>query len=108
MSEPTGCAGPCHRHDSYCNNCDLLVGLDGLHVVGVERDDGTALIAQPLLRRLLGLRVDRQFEIDTEVPPTGILGRGHRRSHPTSTLTRRSASCLSKRGACPPEAACAR
>ena len=40
MSEPTGCAGPCHRHDSYCNNCDLLVGLDGLHVVGVERDDG--------------------------------------------------------------------
>ena len=43
MSEPTGCAGPCHRHDSYCNNCDLLVGLDGLHVVGVERDDGGGL-----------------------------------------------------------------
>ena len=42
MSEPTGCAVPCH-HDGYCINCDLLVGLDGLHVVGVERDDGGGL-----------------------------------------------------------------
>ena len=33
---------PCH-HDGYCINCDLLVGLDGLHVVGVERDDGGGL-----------------------------------------------------------------
>ena len=29
MSEPTGCAVRCHFHDSYCLNCDLLVGLDG-------------------------------------------------------------------------------
>ena len=43
MSEPNGCAAPCHHGDSYCINCDLLVGLDGLHVVGVERDDGGGL-----------------------------------------------------------------
>lgn len=43
MSEPTGCAAPCHD-DCYCINCDLLVGLDGLHVVGVERDDGGGLV----------------------------------------------------------------
>ena len=31
------------RH-GYCANCDLLVGLDALHVVGVERDDGDGLL----------------------------------------------------------------
>ena len=40
MSETTGClASRCH-HDDYCPRCDLLVGLEGLHVVGVARDDG--------------------------------------------------------------------
>lgn len=24
----------------YCDRCDLLVGLDGLHVIAVDRDDG--------------------------------------------------------------------
>lgn len=43
MSEPTGCAERCHSHDAYCLNCDLLVGLDGLRVVGVERDAGGGL-----------------------------------------------------------------
>lgn len=37
MSEPTGCAARCHHADEYCSNCDLLVGLAGLHVIGVER-----------------------------------------------------------------------
>ena len=31
------CAG------GYCDRCDLLVGLDGLHVTAVERDDGGRL-----------------------------------------------------------------
>lgn len=31
-------------HDVYCVSCDLLVGLDGLHVIGVERDDGGRLM----------------------------------------------------------------
>lgn len=43
MSEPTGCVERCHLHDAYCDDCDLLVGLDGLHVVGVGRDVGGGL-----------------------------------------------------------------
>jgi len=35
MFEPTLCCQPCA---TYCTRCDLLVGLDGLHVLGVERD----------------------------------------------------------------------
>ncbi len=37
MTEPTGCTTCCHAHDVYCDRCDLLVGLPGLHVVGVKR-----------------------------------------------------------------------
>jgi transposase len=40
MSEPTLC---CRVPGRYCERCDLLVGLPGLHVVAVERDDGGAL-----------------------------------------------------------------
>lgn len=43
MSEPTGCAGGCLRTDTYCNRCDLLVGLPGLRVIDVlDRIIGTA------------------------------------------------------------------
>ena len=35
MSEPTGCAGCCLRTDTYCDRCDLLVGLPGLRVIEV-------------------------------------------------------------------------
>ena len=41
MSEPTSC---CRALGGYCERCDVLVGLDGLHVIGVERDDGGALV----------------------------------------------------------------
>jgi hypothetical protein len=37
MSEPTSC---CRARGGYCERCDVLVGLDGLHVIGVDRDDG--------------------------------------------------------------------
>jgi transposase len=37
MTEPTLCC-PCSG--GYCDRCDLLVGLPGLHVIGVERDEG--------------------------------------------------------------------
>ena len=38
MMKPTACsAARCHA-GAYCDNCDLLVGLGGLHVLGVERD----------------------------------------------------------------------
>lgn len=34
----------CPNGDQFCVRCDLLVGLDGLHVIGVERDhNGGAL-----------------------------------------------------------------
>ena len=37
MTEPTLC---CPGLGGYCDRCDLLVGLPGLHVIGVERDEG--------------------------------------------------------------------
>lgn len=42
MLEPTACtAARCHDDTTYCSRCDLLVGLEGLHVLTVDRDDGT-------------------------------------------------------------------
>lgn len=38
MSEPTGCAGGCPRTDTYCDRCDLLVGLPGLRVIKVHSE----------------------------------------------------------------------
>ncbi len=37
MPEPTLC---CRLAGGYCDRCDLLVGLTGLHVTAVERDEG--------------------------------------------------------------------
>ena len=36
MSEPTGCCCAATT-PSYCDHCDLLVGLEGLHVVDVDK-----------------------------------------------------------------------
>ena len=38
MNEPTGCAGGCPRTNTYCDRCDLLVGLPGLRVVEVHAE----------------------------------------------------------------------
>ena len=46
MSEPTG-AGVAARSETYCDRCDLLVGLPGLRVVGVG-EDGHRLGDRPL------------------------------------------------------------
>ena len=43
MSEPTSC---CRARGSYCERCDVLVGLDGLRVTAVERDDGGRLVVE--------------------------------------------------------------
>ena len=40
MPEPTLC---CPALGGYCDRCDLLVGLDGLRVTGVARDEDGAL-----------------------------------------------------------------
>ena len=42
MPEPTSCAGCCVRTGTYCDRCDLLVGLPGLHVIKVV--DGADLL----------------------------------------------------------------
>ena len=39
MPEPTSC---CRAEGGYCDRCDLLVGLPGLRVIAVERDDGAS------------------------------------------------------------------
>jgi transposase len=45
VTEPTLCCcrGASAGGRAYCASCDLLVGLDGLHVVRVDRDDGGGL-----------------------------------------------------------------
>jgi hypothetical protein len=40
MGEPTSC---CRSDGAYCDRCDLLIGLEGLRVVAVDRDDRDAL-----------------------------------------------------------------
>ena len=37
MTEPTACCGAHTASPAYCDNCDLLVGLEGYHVVSVAR-----------------------------------------------------------------------
>ncbi|MGL5830271.1 MAG: transposase family protein [Angustibacter sp.] len=41
MSDPTTC---CRLDGSYCDRCDVLLGLDGVRVVAAERDDGGGLV----------------------------------------------------------------
>jgi transposase len=43
MTEPTGRARCCARGDTYCDRCDLLIGLPGLHVIEVV-EDGSGLV----------------------------------------------------------------
>lgn len=39
MTEPTASTGACSA-DLSCSRCDLLVGLDGLHVTAVQEVNG--------------------------------------------------------------------
>jgi transposase len=41
MPEPMSCCSP--SGGRYCDNCDVLLGLDGLHVIAVRRDEGRVL-----------------------------------------------------------------
>lgn len=38
-----GCVDVCCR-DTCCSRCDLLLGLDGLHVIGVDRASPTLVV----------------------------------------------------------------
>ncbi|WP_249138466.1 ISL3 family transposase [Phycicoccus avicenniae] len=65
MSEPTSC---CRARGGYCERCDVLVGLDGLRVTAVQRDDGGRLV----------------IEVESEptvmgCPACGVVAHGHGR-----------------------------
>ena len=65
MPDSTSC---CRAGGGYCQRCDLLVGLPGLHVVGVQRDDA-------------GLRVEVE-SVRPEVmgcPACGVIAHAHGR-----------------------------
>ena len=65
MPDPTSC---CRAGGGYCQRCDLLVGLPGLHVTGVHRDDA-------------GLRVEVE-SVRPEVmgcPACGVVAHAHGR-----------------------------
>ncbi len=47
MNDPTSC---CRGVGGYCQRCDLLVGLPGLHVIGVERDSAGLRVEVESLR----------------------------------------------------------
>ena len=65
MSDLTSC---CRVHGGYCPRCDVLVGLVGLHVIGVERTEA-------------GLRVDVESERPVVVgcPSCGVVAHAHGR-----------------------------
>lgn len=65
MTDSTSC---CREPSGYCERCDLLLGLPGLHVVGVQRDDA-------------GLRVEVE-SVRPEVmgcPACGVITHAHGR-----------------------------
>ena len=65
MTDSTSC---CRAPSGYCERCDLLLGLPGLHVVGVQRDDA-------------GLRVEVE-SVRPEVmgcPACGVIAHAHGR-----------------------------
>ena len=65
MPDPTSC---CHATGGYCQRCDLLVGLPGLHVTGVHRDDA-------------GLRVEVESRPPAVMgcPACGVVAHAHGR-----------------------------
>ncbi len=65
MPDPTSC---CRAAGGYCQRCDLLVGLPGLHLVGVARDEA-------------GLRVEVESSADQVMgcPACGVLAHAHGR-----------------------------
>ncbi|GAB2827200.1 hypothetical protein GCM10027091_67310 [Streptomyces daliensis] len=58
MSEPVArAAARCHHANTYCVNCDLLVGLDDLHVIDVDPGDGDRLTVRvESARMVMGCR----------------------------------------------------
>jgi transposase len=58
MSEPMSCCLPTSAgtRGSYCQRCDLLVGLDGFHVVAVSVEDDRLTVDVETAPQLMGCR----------------------------------------------------
>ena len=65
MDDPTAC---CSAGGGYCDRCDLILGVDGLHVTGVERDDRGRLV----------VTVESEPTV-MGCPACGVVVRGHGR-----------------------------
>ena len=67
MSEPTTCAARCPHDDAYCDNCDRLVGLPGVHVIGVDRRPAGLVVEVESPPAMMGC------------PTCGVVARSHGR-----------------------------
>ena len=78
MSEPTLC---CRPPGGYCDRCDLMVGLDGLHVTAVKRDDGGGLTvtvesaAAPMGCRSCGVVAHAHGRVEVHLVDAPAMGR---------------------------------
>jgi transposase len=71
----------CRALGGYCDRCDLLVGLDGLHVTAVERDDGGGLTvtvesaAAPMGCRSCGVVAHAHGRVEVRLVDAPAMGR---------------------------------
>lgn len=65
MTDPTS---SCDATDTYCDRCDLLVGLDGFHVIDVKEDDGLLTVTIESAPTVMGC------------PVCGVVAHGHGRT----------------------------
>ena len=67
VSEPTSCCRALCADGAYCHNCDLLMGLDGLHVTAVNREP-----------KLLTVTIE-SAPVPTGCPTCGTVAEAHSR-----------------------------
>ncbi len=78
MPEPMSC---CPGVDGYCDRCDLLVGLNGLHVVAVEGDPGGRLTItvesarEPMGCRSCGVLAHAHGRVEVRLVDAPAMGR---------------------------------
>jgi transposase len=79
MSEPTLC---CRATGGYCDRCDLLVGLPGLHVIAVDRDAGSGRLtvtvespSAPMGCRSCGVVARAHGRVEVELVDAPAMGR---------------------------------
>ncbi len=79
MTEPKACgAARCLSLSAYCDNCDVLVGLVGLHVVEVDQGADRLTVTVESERHLMGCH-------ECGVVAVGIQAKLHRWSNGDAT-----------------------